>query len=192
MKNRISTILLLVFLSVTTALGQGPNKLTFSATEVFDPFGILGPPVGTYLPSNATVACPGHEPTGNPLQPCPAGSRTHLRNYMWRSRVSSSTPGVSSGWLTVVSNANLDGEFTGPQWGTFSMAYDSGGTLEGTWQAVRVKVGDHWESPLHANGGISGGAFDGGRVRLTDQIVSFTPIPIAYIGTIDGRIVVPN
>lgn len=193
MKIRIYTILLcVVLLSGSVVSAQGPNKVSFSATEFFDPFGILGVPVGTYLPSDATVACPGHVPTGNPTQPCPVGSRTHLRNYKWMSRAVSSTPGISDGWMTIIANANFDAEFTGPQWGTFSLVYDSGGELAGTWQSLRVRTGGQWEHSLHASGKISGGTFDGANATISEQIVSFTPIPFAYIGTVEGRLVIPG
>ena len=193
MKFRIFTIVLcVVVLSVLAIFAQGPNKITFSATEYFDPFGILGAPVGTFLPSDATVACPGHVPTGDPAQPCPAGSRTHLRNYKWMSRAVSNTPGISDGWMTVIANANLDAEFTGPQWGTFSLVYDSGGELEGTWNSSRVRAGSQWKHSLHASGKISGGTFDGANATISEQIVSFTPIPFAYVGTVEGRLVIPR
>ena len=173
--------------AASAAFGQPGHQFRFSGTEYFDPFGVFGAPVGMYLPSDATVACPGYEPTGNPQQPCPEGSRIILRNNQWVSRVTSNTPGVSGGWMTVVANANLSPDYTGPQWGTFSLAYDSGGTFAGTWHGVRVKQEDVWTTLLRLTGKVSGGPFDGANAVGTDLIVSYTPIPFAYTGVIDGR-----
>ena len=193
MNRRTFTILFcVVILSVSTVYAQGPNKVSFSATESFDPFGILGAPVGMYLPSDVTVTCPGHIPTGDPAQPCPAGSRTHLRNSKWMSRVVSNTEGISDGWMTVVANANLDADFTGPQWGTFVLDYDSGGEMKGTWAALRVREGDHWTSQLHASGRISGGTFDRAHAMINEELDSFTPVPFYYTGLVKGRLVIPR
>lgn len=180
-----------VFLAVSIASAQGGRKTAFSGSEYFDPFGILGEPVGEFL-NAGTVQCPGFEPTNDPLLPCPAGSRTHSRGTIWKSRFTSSTEGLSDGWFTITANSNLDANLTGPQWGTFSLAYDSGGTMEGTWQGVRYQDGDQWITTLHVNGRVTGGDFDGGNFIGTDQIVSFTPIPIAYLGTIEGSLVIPK
>jgi hypothetical protein len=192
---KIKTLLILVFvvlLATTSAFAQKGRGTPFSGTEYFDPFGLLGGgQIGTILPSDSTIACPGHEPTGNPVQPCPAGSRTHMRNFRIMSRYVSSTPALSSGWMTIVMNANLDAEFTGPQWGTFSLALDTGGTLDGTWEGLRVMEGDHWITPLHANG-FGNGSMAGAHVLISDRIVGYTPIPIAYIGTVEGRLLLPN
>ena len=100
--------------------------------------------------------------------------------------------GLSDGWFTITANSNLDTDFTGPQWGTFSLTYDSGGIMKGTWQGVRYKDGDQWITTLHVIGHVTGGAFDGASVIGTDQIVSFTPIPIAYFGAVEGRMLMPR
>lgn len=178
-----------IILAAAGAQAQSGRQFTFGATEHFDPFGILGTPVGSYLPSDATVACPGNEPTGDPTMPCPEGSRTLIRNRKWMSRVVSGTPDISDGWMTIVANSNLSPEFTGPQWGTFSLAYDSGGTFAGTWQGVRYKQEDVWVTLLHVTGKVTGGEFDGARGVATDLIVSYTPIPYVYTGVIEGRLV---
>lgn len=191
---KVKIFLILVFavvVAVSTASAQPGRKTAFSGNEYFDPFGILGAPIGEYL-DPGTVRCPGFEPTGDPVQPCPVGSRTHSRGTIWTSRFVSSTPGLSDGWFTITGNTNLDSDFTGPQWGTFSLVYDSGGTMDGTWQGVRYKDGAQWITTLHVNGHITGGAFDGAKFVGTDQIVSFTPIPVAYIGTIGGLLLEPR
>jgi hypothetical protein len=192
MKIRILQIVVFVVLLATTSTFAQKGKLVpFSGTEYFDPLGLLGPPVGFFLPSDSSIACPGHEPTGNPAQPCPAGSRTHMRDFKIMSRYESSTPSLGSGWMTIAMNANLDTDFTGPMWGTFSLALDTGGTLDGTWECVRVKEGNLWISPLHANG-FGTGSMEGAHALISDRIVGYTPMPIAYIGTVEGRLLPPQ
>jgi hypothetical protein len=196
MKTKGLVILVLIFtLGVSAAYSQPGRKTAFSGTELFNPIPIPVPglpQIGEFLPSDSTVKCPGYEPTGDPLQPCPEGSRTHLRNFKWRSRFISSTTGMSDGWFTVVANSNLDADFTGPQWGTYSLELDSGGVIEGTYEGVRFKDGNQWVTPLHVNGRITGGPLDGAKMLGTDTIVSFTPIPIAYIGTVEGLLLMPR
>jgi len=167
------------------------DKFDVAASEIFDPLGILGLPVG-YFVSEPTVKCPGHEPTGNPEQPCPVGSRTLLRNAGWVSRVDSIDP-IMSGWMTVEMNSNMDADFAGPVWGTFSIEIDSGGTWEGTWQGLRVRVAEEeWTATLHVQGRGFGGAVDGMKLMAADEIVSPTPVAIVYWGFIQGRVVDPN
>jgi hypothetical protein len=188
-------LVLIVVLAVSTAFSQPGRKMAFSGTELFNPIPIPIPglpQIGEFLASDATVKCPGYEPTGNPLQPCPDGSRTHLRNFQWKSRFISSAPGLSDGWFTIVANSNLDADFTGPQWGTFALALDTGGVIEGTFEGLRAKEGNQWVAPLHVSGRITGGPLDGAKMAGSDRIVSFTPIPIAYIGTVEGLLLVPH
>jgi hypothetical protein len=64
--------------------------------------------------------------------------------------------------------------------------------MDGTWQGVRYKDGDQWINTLHVSGQVTGGVFDGAKVEGTDEIVSFTPIPIAYIGTVETRVLLPR
>jgi hypothetical protein len=189
MKIRILFVFAFVVLFATTqSFAQKGLGIPFSGTEYFDPFGLLGgPPIGAILPSDSSVQCPSHEPTGNPAQPCPPGSRTHLRNFKILSRYESSTPSLASGWMTIVMNANFDADFTGPTWGTFSLALDSGGTLDGTWEGVRVYRGNEWITPLHANG-FGTGSMEGTQALISDRIVGFWPMPIVYIGTVEGRL----
>ena len=170
------------------------DKFDVVASETFDPLGLVlgvGNEVGEFL-APPTVTCPGHEPTGNPMQPCPVGSRTHLRNTVLVSRVDSTDPNMS-GWMTVELNSNMDADFAGPVWGTFSIAIDSGGTWEGTWQGLRVRVAEElWTATLHVQGIGFGGAVDGMKLMAEDEIVSPTPVAIVYFGSIQGRVVVPN
>ena len=177
--------------AVITPASFAADKYDVVSSEFFDPFNILGGgPVG-YFVSLPTVTCPGHEPTGNPEQPCPVGSRTHTRNAVWVSRVDSPDPNMS-GWMTVVLNSNNDASYSGPAWGTFSIALDSGGTWEGTWQGLRMAQGDYWTATLNVQGKGFGGSVDGMKMMATDEIISFTPVNLAYFGSIHARIVDSN
>lgn len=195
MKSRIPGLLIFaLIISISTAYAQPGKKLTMTGYEVFNPFGIPGlpiPQIGVFI-SFGTVACPGHQPTGDPAMPCPAGSRTHLRDAIFKSRFVSTTPGISDGWFTIVANSNLDADFTGPQFGTFVLEYDQGGVMEGNWSGVRYKEGSVWIAPLHATGKIKGGPFDGGNAVISDVLVQYTPIVVAYTGTIEASVRLPK
>ena len=173
--------------------GVAAEKYDVTASEVFNPFDILpGVPVLGQFVYPGTAKCPGYVPTGDPVQPCPAGSRTHLRGTVIISQLISMDARMT-GLMTIELNANWDADFSGPLWGTFSMAVDSGGTWEGTWQGLRERIAeDQWAGTLHVIGKGYGGIVDGMKLMAEDQIVSFTAAPIAYLGMIEGRIVDPN
>jgi hypothetical protein len=192
-RNKLSALLVPALLVLFAPTGFAADKFDITASEVFDPFGFLGgSPVGALL-SPPTVHCPGHEPTGNPEQPCPGGSRTHLRNTVIISRVDSTVSPNFSGDMTVVLNSNLDADFAGPVWGTFSLALDSGGTWEGTWQGLRVRAEEQlWTATLHVMGKGFGGNVDGMHLMVEDEIVSPSAVLIVYTGSIEGRVVDPN
>ena len=173
--------------------GFAAEKYDVTASEIFNPFGILpGVPVVGQVLSPGTAKCPGYEPTGLPEQPCPAGSRTHLRDAVIVSQVYSVDDRVT-GSMTIVLNANWDADAAGPLWGTFILAVDSGGTWEGTWQGMRERVAeDQWTGLLHVVGKGYGGVIDGMKMMVEDQLVSFTAAPLAYLGEIEGRIIDPN
>jgi hypothetical protein len=170
------------------------EKSEVTGTELFNPLPLPGfpvPQIGQFM-SMPTIMCPGYEPTGDPMQPCPVGSRTHLRNGVVVSRVISDDARVS-GWMTVVFNANLDADFEGPAWGTFSIDVDdSEGTWEGTWQGLRVAEDGYWTAALNVHGKGFGGIVDGLKLMAEDQLFLPTPLPVAYTGTIRGRIIDPN
>lgn len=193
---KLSAVFIMVFV-LFLAASMAPveqtsaaEKIPVSGTETFDPLGLLGPPVGQIL-EPGTVRCPGNEPTGDPMQPCPPGSRTHIRGFKFISRVES-TDSKLSGDLTAVLNVNFDANTTGPVWGTFSTALDAGGTWEGTFEGRRRRVGDHWVIPLHVSGQGTGGVVDGMRFKAVDVITTSFPVPIAYTGIIEGRIINPH
>ena len=189
------------FLTVLLSLGMlvspasiAAEKSTFTATDLFNPLPLPGfpaPQVGEILVP-PTVRCPGHEPTGDPAQPCPVGSRTHTRNGLVVSRLISDDPRVT-GWLTVELNANLDAYLEGPSWGKFRLDLDAGhGVWEGTWTGYRVAEDGYWVGTINGQARGSGGIVDGMKMMAEEQIILVTPMPIAYIGTWTGRIVDPN
>jgi hypothetical protein len=191
------TFCLSIFLSMGALIAPtafAAEKSYFEASETFDPFGYYGTPVGYYL-SPGTVKCPGDDPTGNPEQPCPLGSRTHTRDVLVVVRVDSSDPRMA-GWMTVELNGNFDADGAGPVWGTFNAALDSGGTWEGTWQGRRVfdpeAEEEKWTAELHVSAKGYGGIVDGMIQMSEDHIKSPTAVPIAWLGEIQGRIVDPK
>ena len=173
-------------------IGFAAEKYDVTADEVFDPMNTMGNgPVGILIPGG-TVKCPGHEPVGDPtLPPCPAGSRTHIRNTMVITRVNSDDERVA-GDMTVTLNANWNANFAGPIWGTFSIELDSGGTWVGTWEGLRVFEDPYWSATLHVNGQGFGGLVEGMHMMAEDYIEGQFPMPIAYVGLIKGRIIDPN
>ena len=170
------------------------EKSEFTASELFNPVPLPdfpAPQIGAFI-ALPTIACPGHEPTGDQMQPCPVGSRTHLRDGVVVSRMISADARMT-GWMTVVLNSNMDADFTGPAWGTFSIDIDdSEGIWEGTWQGLRVAEEGYWTATLNVQGKGFGGIVDGMKLMAEDQLFLVTPLPVAYIGTIQGRIIDPN
>lgn len=185
--KRIIFSLFVVILAAFTTYANSGGKINISGTEFFDPFGLIGAPVGQFLEAG-TVKCPGHEPTGNPELPCPAGSRTHTRGTIWMSRYVASDPRFT-GWFTIEGNGNFDADFTGSQWGKYKLVFDAGGEMTGSFQGVRYKEGNVWITPLHATGHVSGGDFDGANAIVSNRIVGFTPIPVLYVGYIERTLV---
>jgi hypothetical protein len=166
------------------------EKINLTATDTFDPFGLGGPVVGEIL-DPGTVTCPGFEPTGNPEDPCPAGSRINTRGFTIITRIVADTDLVT-GNATIVVNANFDAFGTGPAWGTITIDIDAGGAWEGTWEGIRVMEGYVWVLPVHASFQGTGGLVDGMRYRNVDTIYSNTPVVVAYEGYIEGIIIDPH
>jgi len=170
------------------------DKSEVTGAELFNPLPLPGFPldqIGQFL-AMPTILCPGHTPTSDPMQPCPEGSRTHVRDGLVISRVIADDPRLT-GWMTVELNANFDADFEGPAWGTFSIDVDDEeGTWEGTWQGLRVAEDGHWVATLNVQGRGFGGGVDGLKLMAEDTLFLVTPLPLAYIGTIKGRIVDPN
>ena len=171
--------------------GFAADKSEFTASEIYDPFGYMGTPVGEFITAG-TINCPGHEPMDDPmLPPCPADSRTHIRSGVLVSRVNSTDTRVA-GWMTVELNANWNIYFAGPIWGTFNIMLDSGGSWAGTWQGKRVYGYGSWTGKLNVRGKGIGGSVDGMIMMAEDHLESSIPMPVAYVGAIEGIIIEPK
>lgn len=192
--KRITWIIILFVLFLVGSMapiGQTSTaaKIPVSASDTFCPLPFCDPPVGAIL-DVGTVRCPGNEPTGNPLVPCPPGSRTHARGFTFTSRMQGDA--LLTGVATIVTNFNLDAEFTGPVWGTVSIALDAGGTWEGTYQGKTSVEDGQGVLVLNSKSHGSGGAIEGMQLKFTEVIVSASPLLIPYTGTINGRILDPH
>ena len=174
--------------------GIAAEKSEFTATDLFNPLPLPGfpaPQIGELL-APPVIKCPGYEPTGDPSQPCPVGSRTHSRDGLVVSRLISDDPRVT-GWLTVELNSNLDAYLEGPSWGKFRLDLDGGqGVWEGTWTGYRVAEDGYWVGTINGRAQGYGGIVDGMKMMAEEQIILVTPMPIAYIGTWTGRIIDPR
>ena len=163
-----------------------------TAAEVFDPLNVFGNGATGAILGSGSVTCPGAQPTGNPMQPCPAGSRMQLRGLSTKSRFISQSP-LLTGWLYSEGNGNFDANATGHVWGTFRLELDSGGIWIGSWIVDRTKVEgvNLWVGRGTFVGRGMSGNVDGMHVRFSEVLTSFTPLPIAYVGSIDAQILVP-
>ena len=169
------------------------EKSEFTAIDFFNPYGLpgFGDPIGQLLVPPA-VKCPGHEPTGDPVQPCPVGSRMHSRDGLVMSRLVSEDSRIT-GWLTVGLNSNLDANLEGPSWGTVRLDVDNtDGFWEGTWTGYRTAYDGYWVGTIYGQARGYGGSVDGLMLMAEEQIMLVTAMPIAYIGTWEGRIIDPN
>ncbi|MDH3840936.1 MAG: hypothetical protein OES35_08450 [Chromatiales bacterium] len=188
----LSTLLIVAATMVPTSFAA--EKSEFIATDLFNPLPLPGfpaPQIGEIL-APPTIKCPGAVPTGNPEQPCPLGSRMHSRDGLVVSRLISDDPRVT-GWLTVELNSNLDANFEGPSWGTFRIDLDVGeGFWEGTWQGYRQAYDGYWIGTINGQAKGYGGIVDGMKMNAEEEIMLVTALPIAYIGTWEGRIINPR
>jgi hypothetical protein len=179
--------------AVIVPAGFAAEQTEFTATDYFNPLPLpgFGPQIGELL-SPPTIHCPGDAPTGNPAQPCPDGSRMHSRDAVAVTRLVADDPRMT-GWLTVTLNSNLDASLEGPSWGTFRLDVDDdGGVWEGTWHGYRTAYDGYWVGEIHGQGKGYGGIVDGLKMMGEEQIMLVTPLPLAYIGTWQGRIIDPN
>lgn len=196
--NKLLFAILTVFLLAagSNAVANGPHgnghggpavKTDVSAETFFDPFAGIGEIVYPGI-----VSCPSEVPTGNPMQPCPDGSRIHIRDFTIIERVDSPDPRFS-GWDTVVINSNWQPDGTGSSWGTFSLALDGdNGTWDGTWEGRRRFENGMWISRLRFSGLGTGGTIDGMKAMAVGRLESVTLLPFSYYMTIEGRIIDPN
>jgi hypothetical protein len=163
-----------------------------TATDFFDPFGLLGNgPVGAIL-NYGTLTCPGTQPTGNTMQPCPPGSRIKLQGIAWKSRVISQDP-LLLGWFFAEGNFELDDNAAGRMAGTFRIELDSGGVWEGSWTGEKNKVenAEAWILRARYVGNGTSGNVDGLHLRITDAATILTPLGFVWIGAIDGQVLAP-
>ena len=188
------TAALVLLIPVFAAAQAVATQLT--ATEVFDPMNLFGSgSVGAYT-NPGTLTCPGAEPTGNPMQPCPPGSRIKLRGTAVQSRVTAQSSPQSpllTGWAYLEGDGDLDANGAGHVSGKYRIELDAGGTWEGTWVVDRERVEglNLWVGHLRAVGRGTSGNIAGMQLRFTEVLTSFTLIPVAYIGSIDAQILEP-
>ncbi len=180
---------LLALLVPALAAAQSVS-IQLAATDVFDPMNVFGRGrIGAFT-SPGTVTCPGAQPTGNPMQPCPDGSRMNFRDVGWVSRLLSSSA-LLTGWFYSVGNNALDANATGQVWGTFRIDLDAGGAWEGSWTADRSKVGDVWVLRARGVGRGTGGAVDGMHLRFTEVAPMPTFMPLLWLGSMDAEVLAP-
>jgi hypothetical protein len=159
----------------------GDTSMDFHATDDFL-FNPSVPPDALF----AAIQCVHGESTGNPVQPCSPGSRMHIRGVVAQSTITSTDPRFA-GTETVTVNANLDVEYAGPAWGRWSLAVEGdAGWWEGGWHGTRTRIaggsplgGDAWVTHIELDG-FGFGALEGLRVDASEQIVTFTPLPLPY------------
>lgn len=193
--NARNLALSLVVIAVAAVLGYGQaraGEMTyFVATDSFDPFGVFGAPIGALLVP-PTVLCPGSTPTGDPMQPCPPGSRVHLKNMQHYSRFDSPDPRFT-GWATIGDHvANYDATMGGQESGTLTLVLDEGGgTWEGTWTGARAREGDHWSHTLLITARGTSGSVYGLHAVWMHRFTTYTPVPIAYFAVAEGRLLEP-
>jgi hypothetical protein len=179
----------LMWLVPAFAVAQaGATRVT--ATEVFDPLNVLGNGAVGAITAPGTVTCPGEQPTGDPAQPCPPGSRVRLRGFSGKSRIVSQSP-LLSGWMSWEVNANFDGSAAGPAWGTWRLELDAGGVWEGSYSDARSKVEDMnvWVGRARFVGRGTSGSVNGMHLRFSEVALSYMPMPVSWVGPLDGEVV---
>jgi len=195
--GRMTPIILaaaLVWLLPTFAAAQAVTTQA-TAMELFNPWGVPGPipQVGLFT-SPGTVACPGAQPTGDPAQPCPPGSRIHVRGVSGMSRMASGSPLLAGSFYWEM-NANWDAAGTGPAWGSFRLELDAGGVWEGSWTNKRSKVEDGevdvWVGHASFIGRGTTGGVEGMQLRLTVVGTTYTLMPFFWAEPFDAEILVP-
>jgi hypothetical protein len=137
--------------------GQAAEKTAITAPIFFDPFNILGSgPIGSFA-DQGTVICPGRQPTGDPFQPCPAGSRVNFRGVVISRPLSSLDPRLN-GLETAEFNADLDADGDGHYWGKWRIDLAGGGVWEGSYSGQISNVTDGvslhiGKGEMHGQGG---------------------------------------
>jgi len=163
-----------------------------TGAEVFDPMNFLGAgPVGTFT-NPGVMTCPGAEPTGNPMQPCPPDSRIQLRGVTGISRMASTSPQLA-GSFSWEMNANWDADGTGPAWGTFRLELDEGGVWEGSWTNRRSKLDGMavWVGHARFVGRGTSGSVQGMQLQLTIVGTTYSLLPVFWVAPIEAEILEP-
>ncbi len=191
---RVNSIFLTAALVLLLPAFAAAQAITtqLTATEVFDPMNIFGSgSVGAYT-NPGTVTCPGAELTGNPMQPCPPGSRIHLRGISGKSRTISQSP-MFCGWMYFEMNVNFDAAGAGRAWGTFRLELDAGGVWEGNWTEDRNRVGNLnvWAGRGRFIGHGTSGSVEGMQLRFTETASTFMLLPLAWAGSVDAEVLAP-
>ncbi len=194
MKLRLPFLIASLALLVPVSVAAQAVTTPVTGTEVFDPFNLLQNPnggVGTML-NPGVLSCPGTLPTGNPMQPCPDGSRIRGRGTTLKSRVASDDP-LLAGWFTITGNANFDSNATGMAWGRFRLELDAcGGVFEGSWTGQRSQMdGVGWLSRIAGVGRGTGGCVEGQHLKFSETMVSFAPVSVMYIGQLNAEVLSP-
>ncbi len=190
----------LTVLAVVLLLGASAIKTQSTYTDQFNPLGIPFPgipQVGSIV-NPGTISCPGHMPTGDPVQPCPAGSRIVARGVIINYPIISSDP-LMRGTVTVELNANLDANYAGSVWGKVSLAPPDvtpkpwEGVWEGMWNGQRVYDPDGvWLVLLSEEFHGQGGDVAGYKTKCTELITAYAPLPVLFQGQGSCQTTVPG
>ena len=135
------------------------------------------------------VSCPGAELSLDFQQPCPPGVNIKIRDLAGASMLVSNDPRMT-GTLVFTINANLNPEFSGSVWGTWSLDIeDDAGVWDGNWNGQRrlsinseecLGITPCWIGELRLVGHGSGGTVEGLRVKATEKVLTFSPLPAPY------------
>lgn len=191
LKSIILTAALMCLLPIFAA-AQAPT-FQLSSTEVFDPYDLFGYGSLGRTINPGTLTCPGAQPTGNPMQPCPPGSRIHLRGVSGVSMMSGEDP-LLEGSFHWEMNANFDATGAGHAWGRFRLELENDdGVWEGSWTSKRSKVENMnvWSGCGRFVGRGTSGIVDGMQLRLTETASTYMLLPLAWVGIVDATILVP-
>ncbi len=178
--------LAIILVFTLSVFGQS-TKTEVTYIEVFDPLNVFGGgPFGQII-DMGQMTCPA-KPPEIPGTLCPTGSLVHARGAVLESVVQASDPLVT-GIMRVTGNSNLDAQYSGRAWGTFVITLADGSTWEGTWNGVRfLASGGGWTTQLQGVAVGSGPSLEGMQLKITETIFGPTPLPVAYIGSGEARI----
>ncbi len=177
--SKISALFAVTLLVVGAAAGQVTTSAVTGTTEFNPQAGVGG--VNRW----GVVFCPGNEPTGNPFQPCPLGSKIMIRGrQIWFPMRSDDARAVGPIILNISANYNAD--LTGQEWGTFTHILDAGGTFEGVVTSVRTFENGRWKGTIRGVGHGSGGAVEGTILKFT--IIDTYTSPSAFAGQFEGAL----